>query len=94
MRIKAMNGTEVDVTPEEIKKHAMEMGMVHNHNMHMPSNEYWDKAKHNIAMLINHKHEIETEEDAKEILAHCLELSPKQADLLYEIVEFAIGMAK
>ena len=95
MKMKAMNGTEFDVDPDEIKRHALAMGMKHqHHDMMTAESDYYKRAKHNIAGLINYQHEIEDEEDAKEILAHCLNLSPKQADLLYEVMEFAIGMAK
>ena len=94
MKMKAMNGTEFEVDPAEIKRHAMAMGMKpDNHDMMTAESDYCKRAKHNIAGLINYEHEIEDEEDAKEILAHCLNLSPKQADLLYEVMEFAIGMA-
>jgi hypothetical protein len=55
--------------------------------------EYLKRAKENISHIIDDMHAIETEEDAKDILRHCLKLSDDQADLLYEVMDFAIGMA-
>ena len=88
MKIHDVHGAEFDVSPEEFRKHAMALGW-------RPTDkaEYLKRAKHNISELIDDMHSIETEEDAKHILKHCLKLSEEQADLLYEIMEFAIGMA-
>lgn len=93
MRIKLANGTDADITMDEAERIANHLkGDKWEH--HMNDDGYLDRAKHNIAELVHHEHDIEDEEDGKEILAHCLNLSPKQADLLYEMIEFAIGMAK
>jgi hypothetical protein len=42
---------------------------------------------------VKHAHKIEDEDDAKAILAHCLNLTDNQADLLFEMMEFAYGWA-
>lgn len=88
MKLRDIHGAEFDVDPEEFKKHAWSLGW-------RPSSkaEYLKRAKENISKLIDDMHAIETEEDAKDILQHCLKLSDNQADLLYEVMEFAIGMA-
>ena len=93
MKIKAMNGTEFEVSPEEIKRQAEMMGMRMHSDHHYSKAEYHKKAQENISALIDHVHKIEDEDDAKEILAHCLNLSEKQADLLFEMMEFAYGWA-
>ena len=92
MKVKALNGVEVEVSPDEIKRHAEAMGMIMKHSK-MSEHEYHEKAKKHIAELIRHKHQIEDEDDAKDILEHCLNLDKKQADLLFEIMEFAYGWA-
>ena len=92
MKVHTTSGSEVEVSADEIKRHAEAMGMVMRHSK-MSEHEYHEKAKENIAEIINHKHQIESEEDAKAILAHCLFLTDKQADLLFEIMEFAYGWA-
>ena len=92
MKIKALNGVEFDVSPDEIKRHAEAMGMVMKHSK-MSEHEYHEKTKKHIAELIRHNHPIEDEDDAKDILEHCLDLDKKQADLLFEIMEFAYGWA-
>jgi hypothetical protein len=88
MRLRDIHGADFEVAPEEFKKVAMALGW-------RPSekSEYLKRAKENISNIIDDMHAIETEEDAKAILAHCLKLSNKQADLMYEVMEFAIGMA-
>ncbi len=92
MKLRTIQGNEVDVPPEEIKRAAEAMGMIMRHSQ-MSKHEYHEKAKEKIAELIHHQHKIEDEDDAKEILAHCLDLDKKQADLLFEIMEFAYGWA-
>jgi hypothetical protein len=89
----------MDFTAEEVhnfmvqaQAHGIKMpGMEHEHSHH---EEYWDRAKENITRLVDDEvnFPIETEADAKKILSHCLDLPPRKADLLYEIIEFAIGM--
>ena len=91
-QIKTTSGAIVEVDPAEIKRHAESMGMIMKHSK-MSEHEYHENAKKHIAELVKHAHKIEDEDDAKEILAHCLNLSEKQADLLFEIMEFAYGWA-
>ena len=91
-QIKTTSGTIVEVDSAEIKRHAEAMGMTMKHSK-MSEHEYHEKAKKHIAELIRHNHQIEDEDDAKDILEHCLNLDKKQADLLFEIMEFAYGWA-
>jgi hypothetical protein len=91
-QIKTISGSMVEVDPAEIKRHAEAMGMVMRHSK-MSEHEYHEKAKKHIAELVKHAHKIEDEDDAKAILAHCLNLTDKQADLLFEMMEFAYGWA-
>ena len=88
MKIHDVHGVEFEIAPEEFRRVAHAMGQ-------RPSekSEYLKRAKENISRLIDDMHAIDTEEDAKAILKHCLKLSENQADLLYEVMEFAIGMA-
>lgn len=90
----------MDFTVEEVHNF---MKQAHAYGIKMPEmeteheshyKEYWDRAKDNIARLVDDEvnYPIETETDAKKILSHCLDLHPRKADLLYEIIEFAIGM--
>ena len=90
-QLKTTSGTMVEVDPAEIKHHAEAMGM--SFSGKMSKHEYHENAKKHIAELVEHAHRIEDEDDAKEILAHCLDLSDKQADLLFEMMEFAYGWA-
>lgn len=83
----------MDFTEDEVHKLLSEF---HKHGFHAAegnANHYWQRAKDNIAKLVDDPEmPIETEKDAKKILSHCLGLSCREADLLYEIIEFAIGM--
>lgn len=80
----------MDFTEDEVHKLMAEF---RKHGFHSPeesASHYWKKAKDNIERIAEMP--IENERDAKNILSERLGLCPWEADLLYEIIEFAIGM--
>lgn len=86
---------QMDFTEDEVRnfmQQAAEHGITLEGHHHEDPGHYLKKAKENISKLIGGQHPIETEEDAKAIIAHCFGWSDRQSDLLYEIIEFAIGM--
>lgn len=83
----------MDFTKEEV------MDFLHQAESHgvmlKPSSgaeHYLKKAKENIERMFDNEIIVETEADAKKALAKGLCLSCKEAELLYEVIEFAIGM--
>lgn len=92
---KQMDFSESEVKDflKQAKEHGLMTEMPSHHASHEDPEHYLNKAKENIAKLVDDvDFPIETESDAKKIVSHCLKLSSRQADLLYEIIEFAIGM--
>jgi hypothetical protein len=97
VRVTTINGHEVEITHEEAMRIANELAMPGGDDFHQKVKErnqkYLEKAEKNISDIGARYgfHNIETESDLKELLAHMLDVDQDVADILVEIIEQRIG---
>jgi hypothetical protein len=97
VRATTITGHEVELTHEEAMRIANELSMSSGDDFHEKVKErnhkYLERAEKNISDIAARYgfHNIETESDLKELLAHMLDVDQDVADILVEIIEQRIG---
>lgn len=97
VRVTDIAGHVVEITHEEAQRIAHEIHMDEPDDFHKKviqrNQKYLEKAEKNISDIGARYgfHNIETESDLKELLAHMLDIDQDVADILVEIIEQRIG---